>query len=224
MKGMKQNLIKTIVGVSLLASSLAAQAALTFTGSINFSGNFTVVLPPGGNPETATDIRPNNTPNALSVTSRDGKYLELGVGLGQGSVFTPNASVLVGGTPTDVFHLAGPKSWTVWSFTAGGYTYSLESTDYGVGQYALGVWTFLNVSGVGTVYIKQGATVVYSNPAEWVFTGSKTSTGATPSWTLNTSAVAAPPVPEPATVIGGALLLLPFGLSTYRRMRAIRIG
>ncbi len=185
----KQKLTILAATLAVAASITSSQAAL-ITGGIGFSGIPTFDT---GNPGTATEVT-SFAPAGVLITA------------GSFSVI-PFASPVTFATPW--FFNSGPIS-SFWTVSGGGETFVFNLTSSSItfqsaGAGAVTVLGSGTVTGTGLINYQQTA-------INWKFTSTESDPVTTFSATAST-------VPEPSTVVAGALLLLPFGISTVRILR-----
>lgn len=132
---------------------------------------------------------------------------------------TPNGAFIgtAGSAVTFTPFMWNPQSTPVvplWSFVSGGWTYTFELSEITfVSQNA----AFVNLAGNGVLNITGLGSPYEATPASWTFT--ITSAGADLDFRFGFVSSNAAVVPEPSTIVAGALLLLPFGVLTIGRLR-----
>ena len=175
--------------IALVASITTSQAAFV-NGNIGFTGLANLDTASAG---TATQV---TSWTLTSVLGRSGDFLAI-----------PNGTVATFAAPWNFNSGAVASFWTV---TFGGQTFTFDLTSSAITTQSGG-----SVAVSGTGYVSGSGTTVYqATLMDWSFTTQDPSSGQGFTFSASTSAV-----PEPSTVVAGALLLLPFGVSTLRILR-----
>ena len=191
--------LATMLGAAVLVAAAATSQASLITGSVTFIGGATL-----GDAANATTTDLSAATQVKSWVNPGGVLSVDGI---LGTTITAGSTPVVFSLAPWKFSYAGPTA-KLWS--AGGFDFFLEtSTVYSQSS------SFLNVTGMGYM-VGNGYDQTMGT---WSFT--------IPSGASNgkfSFAAASAAVPEPSTVVAGALLLLPFGMSTVRILRKSKVS
>jgi hypothetical protein len=182
--------------IAILAASIALAASMTTTQAAFVNGNIGFTGLANLNTSSANTATAVTSWSSTAVLGRSGDFLVI-----------PNGTSATFAAPWNFNSGAVANFWTV---TSGGQTFTFNLTSSAIVSQGGGSVT---VNGTGFVS-GSGTTVYQATLMNWSFTSQDPNTGQGFTFSASTSAV-----PEPSTVVAGALLLLPFGVSTLRILR-----
>jgi len=179
------------LAVALGLGAIGTAQATLVNGTIGFTGQ---AMYDTGSAGTATQV---SSWSSAGVLGTDGVFTAI-----------PNFTSVTFAAPW-TFN-SGPVA-TFWTVTSGGQTFTFDLVSSYIASQGGGA---IAVKGTGFV-TGTGTTAYQSTALDWSFTSQDPKAGAA-GWTFSASSSS---VPEPSTIVAGALLLLPFGISTVRILR-----